>query len=345
MLFYMEIVICMIKFNNKYIVTTRTLPKNIKDKDLQLFEKELTKFIPKPKSRIVKNNFVTNYTIMQIFIPKFFIKQTFFEHPSLKKILKDTLKDILRSKKKVIKIDKASWILDNKSSVYFHFITDALSRALLIKNYTNEYPVLITPEFKDKPYLLEFLNYLNIEYIQMEENIYFIKELLITNHVAPSGNYNPEIIRELSASFTSKHTEVNNKKRRIWIDRKNERRDVINYDEFLKVIQKYNFEIIDFKKYSISQKNDILMDTECLMGVFGSGLTNMLMLPEKTKIIELRDKADSHNNAFFSLASELDLIYYYFEVEVLGHITHGDTKVNLNKFDSFLNTIFEKPVP
>ena len=332
----------MTKFNNKNIATIRRLPVNLKSKDLHLFDKELIKFIPVSKSFKVKKVYVANYTIMRVFPSRFFLKQTFFEKPSLKKILKDSLKDIIRTKKKVIKIDKASWVLDNKSQVYFHFIADALSRSLSIQNYGNEYPVLITPEFKDKPHLLEFLEYLNIEYIQMEEKFYFVKELLITNHVAPSGNYNPEIVKDISASLTKKHEITKSKKRRIWIDRKNERRDVINYDEFSKILEKFNFEIIDFKKYSLSDKNEMLMNTDCLMGVFGSGLTNMLMLPKKTKVIELRDKGDSHNNAFFSLASELNLFYYYFEVEVVGHITHGNIKIDIIKLEAFLNMIFNK---
>jgi len=174
----------------------------------------------------------------------------------------------------------------------------------------------------------------------MEKGFYFIQELLITNHVAPSGNYSPEIIKNLSTSLTSKHNIIKSKKRRIWIDRKNERRDVINYDEVTKVLEKFNFEIIDFKDYSLSEKSEMLLNTECLMGVFGSGLTNMLMLPKKTKVIELRDKGDSHNNAFFSLASELNLFYYYFEVEVIGNITHGNTKIDVIKFEAFLHTIF-----
>lgn len=328
----------MIKYNKT--PTIRTLPKNIHFKDLYLFEKELLRWIPKPNYRIVKNTLIINNTILKPFFLRLFIRSTFFESPGIKKIFKDTAKDLVRSKKKISVINKASWILDNKSPVYFHFICDTLSRSMLIENHIKNYPVLLTHDLKGKKFIYEFLDYLEIPYIQMENQYYYIKELLLTNHTAPSGNYNPHLIRKLSSRFTHPLADLDTQKRRIWIDRKNERRDIKNWDEVLEKLKQFNFEIINFKDYSIYEKKKLMADTEFLMGVFGSGLTNMIMLPKNANVIELRNRDDSHNNAFFSLASELRLPYHYFEVDIVGHITHGEVLIDICKFENFLISIF-----
>ena len=38
-----------------------------------------------------------------------------------------------------------------------------------------------------------------------------------------------------------------------------------------------------------------------LMGIFGSGLTNMIFLNKDSNVIEIRASEDRHNNAFSSL--------------------------------------------
>jgi len=327
-------------YKNK-ISTVRSLPKNLNFKDLHLFEKELVKNISISNYRFLKNIFIVKNTIFKPLPPYFYIKDTFFERPTLIKIIKDTMKNIIRSEKKISTIDKASWILDNKSTVYFHFICDSLTRAVLIDERIKDYPVLLTHDFIGNNFVYEFLDYLEIPYIQMENKYYYIKDLLITPHTAPSGNYDPKLIKKLSYKFTKNNTSLESKNKRIWIDRKNERRDVKNLEEVKKILKKFNFEIVNFKDYSVLEKINLLGKTEYLMGAFGSGLTNMLMLPSSSKLIELRKKGDSHNNAFFSLSSELDLPYYYFEVDIVGHITHGQVDIDIIKFESFLNSIFK----
>jgi len=69
MLVYIWIIICMTKFDKKYITTIRTLPVNLKPKDLQLFEEELLKIFPMPNLSKVKKVYVANYTLMRIFPP------------------------------------------------------------------------------------------------------------------------------------------------------------------------------------------------------------------------------------------------------------------------------------
>ena len=48
------------------------------------------------------------------------------------------------------------WITDNKSSVYFHWLCDALGKYQMTKDEFKNYPVLI-PEIYDIDWIKEFL--------------------------------------------------------------------------------------------------------------------------------------------------------------------------------------------
>ena len=75
----------------------------------------------------------------------------------------------------------------------------------------------------------------------------------------------------------------------------------------------FGFEIHVFEQYSLSKQVDLMRDTQCLLGMHGAGLTNMLFMPSVGSVIELRNRGDQHNNCYFSMASELNHAYYYLQ--------------------------------
>ena len=59
------------------------------------------------------------------------------------------------------------------------------------------------------------------------------------------------------------------------------------------------------------KKIKLLGKCKNLIGIFGSGLTNMIFMKKNMNVIEIRQLNDMHNNAFYSLASATGLNYYY----------------------------------
>ena len=47
------------------------------------------------------------------------------------------------------------------------------------------------------------------------------------------------------------------------------------------------------------------------IGLHGASLTNMMFMPAKGKVFELRNHNDSHNNCYYALACALELDYFY----------------------------------
>ncbi|MCB0501088.1 MAG: glycosyltransferase family 61 protein, partial [Bacteroidetes bacterium] len=106
-----------------------------------------------------------------------------------------------------------------------------------------------------------------------------------------------------------------------------------------KVLIKHGFEIIHAENYSLKEQIEIMNNTSVLMSVHGAGLTNMLFMPSGGKIIELRLAGDNHNNCYFSLASDLELDYYYLQCQP-NNITEdqhtADLKLDPKQLDHFL---------
>ena len=65
----------------------------------------------------------------------------------------------------------------------------------------------------------------------------------------------------------------------------------------------------------------------------------MLFLKPGSKVVDIRDPNDNIKNAFFSMASELDLNYYYMEREKVSHEVIIDPK----KLKNLLSSLDRSP--
>ena len=86
--------------------------------------------------------------------------------------------------------------------------------------------------------------------------------------------------------------------------------------EILKILKKFEFEVLQFENYSILDVK-ILSKTEVL-GPHGSGLANMLFMNKNSKVIDVREKEDDFRNALMSMASDLNLNYYCLNYSILN---------------------------
>ena len=297
------------------------MPVNINKQDHKLFIHEEYKKIKKSRYFIKKNlythqskikrykyfNCYSNYWRMSNFWIRHKVK--FFLDDILSFIFKD-LKD-----KEIIHIEKGSWVIDQKSWKYMHWFSDALQRIELISHKIEEYPVLLTNNYFNFHYIKSSLDILDIPYIEIDrEKTYKIKSLLITSHVAPAGNYDVNITKSLSKKFKKSISQNKSEdmKKRYWISRQNAAmRKIVNFSEIKSLIEEFNFEIINLEDYSLVNQIKMLNNSEVIAGLQGAGLTNIFFMNKNTKLLEIRDENDNHNNCYFSLSSALDINFYY----------------------------------
>ena len=296
-------------------ISKRKAPVNITESDIKLFSHEYEKKIHATSLTELKNVYVLNNTIFNLKSLQFYNKHSLV-HPIKKKQL---IKNLLLLSKKGKSIRSAVWIIDENAYGYFHWLTDCLCRLVAVQNHLKDHVIILPSHLKNIKFIEESLPYFNIkaEYYDVTLPVK-VKRLLLPSHTAPSGNYNTILVNKLREQFIGQNS--NQPAKNIYISRQNaEKRKITNEEAVITLLKQYHFEVHFFENYSFNEQVNLMKDTKCLIGLHGAGLTNMLFMSEKTNVLELRNAEDNHNNCYFSLASDLNLNYYY-------QINSGDRK-------------------
>jgi capsular polysaccharide biosynthesis protein len=177
--------------------------------------------------------------------------------------------------------------------------------------------VLLLPQkHKELEYVqasLKAFNIGEIDYIAASE-VLVCNQLTMPTQTAPSGHYNEELIRDvgnLLAGFFA-CGERESAAGRVYISRAlAPKRRILNEEEVMEVLQQFSFRIIRTEDYSFQEQVRIASGARDLISNHGTGLTNMLFMGPDTNVLELRHSTDRINNCYFTLASALNLKYFY----------------------------------
>ena len=275
---------------------------------------------------------------------KIFLKYTKMTTPSFKNRLKFFLiKQPNVNIKKIDSIlDTGSWILDEKSNRYFHWFTDSMMRLTLVKNELKDFPIIITEDLFEIDYIRKSIELLNVDFKLINRNdLIEIKNLKIASHVSNSGNYNKKAIttvrRELKNGVVKSTPE-----KRLWISRRNsDYRRIKNEDKLLPILKEFNFELVTPEEMTLEDSIRLFNSASIVGGLHGGGLTNMLFMQEDTSVIEIRRDGDVNNNCYFSLASELNIKYYYLNsISETDDYFISDCELRPESLDKLLSNYF-----
>ncbi len=328
-------------FEKEYL-SKRKKPSNLKDKDLILFQHEFQKKINNSYGFNTSNVYIKEYKLYKfqkfITLTKYTNMIEFSNRKKIKTFIKNIFTKNHKTNKSVIK--RGLWILDEKSFHYFHWFCDSLPRFIQAKNVNNKYPILLPKSIENIDYIKKSIDILEINYITYndQENIK-VKDLFVSSHSAPSGNYNNKTINSLAKSLKSnKKIEADNDYRNIWISRsKSKHRKIKNESEILPLLNRFNFKIIHPEEYTFEEQISIYKNANILGGLHGGGLTNILFMNEGTKLLEVRRENDDLNNCYYTLASELGINYYYVNSKSQGEDLYvSDTIINLSDLEKIL---------
>ena len=334
------------KITEKY-TSIRKKPINIEAVDNHLFEHEFRKKIKSTHIKLSRNVNIDNTQIKKY--KYFHSKYIYWRMNDEKKIkkLKNFLIDFQnfikkKDTRKVRIIESASWIIDVRSDQFFHWLSDALQRVELIYSKLDEYPILIPDYYLEKDYIKEILKLLKINFLTYKKSeLLLIKKLYLTSHGAESGNYNEVLLKSLKNKFEL-IPKSDIKEDKIWISRQSDnKRKISNFQEIEKIITNNGFKIVELESMPFIEQFNLISKSKVLAGIHGAGLANMLFVDKNTKILEVRDKNDSKNNCFFSLASGLQMDYFYFKASAEGNPYNSNYFVNPKEFETFLKISLE----
>ena len=314
------------------------MPLNFLKQDFCLFERAIVEKLPASYYWHLQNAFVLKDTIFINF--KFWDEYSHISSLHFKSKLKRILLLLFRKRQ----IQKGVWITDNWSSGYFHWFSDALTRLEAVRPFLSGHIVLLPENYKSCKFICQSLEILKYSYMFLNDRLpNRVSELYLPSHTARTGNFNPHIIKSLRERFLSAER-LEKPFRKIYISRKKaKRRRLLNEEQFLLTLINLNFEIHYFEDYTLQQQIKLMSECMMLVGIHGAGLTNMLFMQPGTSVIELRKEDDHHNNCFFSMASALDINYYYFKCKANNSYTQdADFEIPEQEIQKFTVTFSEK---
>lgn len=331
----------------------RRKPYNYDNKDEILFKREFIKNLPNIFPILKKNSYISpcgrllNGLSFNLF--------QFSNKLGVKGFIKLYLKFFLflTRTRKITRLDNILYVTTSNSQNFFHWFLDVLQKLEFIDQSRDQilnfkYKIII-PNGYNNSYSRKSLEAFDLNFYYQEKNEIIISEqsILLPN-IAPTGNYRKNQVLKLSRRMKNHWTKnitnnLNNK--RIYISRKNaQRRKLKNEDEIIPILKKYGFTILDFDKLNFEEQLKNILNSEILISIHGAGLTHMLWMNEKSKVLEIRARDNCNDNCYFTLASDLGHDYFYViadktDPKKSDHLS--DLTINKSYFLSQLQKILE----
>lgn len=227
---------------------------------------------------------------------------------------------------------------------YYHWMTQALPRLLLVKQTNNQF-ILLLPKNYTKSFHIESLRALDVtEWISIEtDNTYYqVRNLIYPAHDIQVGDYNEIMIRKL-ADILKTGLRSTNRRSYIFVHRESKKgRRILNEEETLNTFISHGFEIVLFEELSFDEQRQIAHGASVLAGVHGAGLTNMLYM-NSGSVFELTSEVKGEQYYFYTLSNALDHKYYYQHCEHTGGtIQEADIIVDIEVLHHNLKLILGK---
>lgn len=200
---------------------------------------------------------------------------------------------------------------------YGHWMSDAIPRLFLVRDILNIARLLL-PDNYTRPFYRESLLPFgldpdkDVEYVP--RSVCEIERVICPSHAGPTFcNVKDSVLQEIRELYQAYFGLGSlSPRRRIYVSRaKTDRRYLLNEEELLSVLRKYDFEVVHFQDHTFADQLRIAASCSILVGLTGSGLNNMMFMKAGAKVVEFKMRGDYQNLHYFGFASGLGLPYYY----------------------------------
>jgi capsular polysaccharide biosynthesis protein len=196
---------------------------------------------------------------------------------------------------------------------YYHWMTQALPRLLMVLQHCIEFKLLL-PASHSRDYHQASLRLLGVtDWTIVDDGQVFWKvhHLIYPAHDIQIGDYHDDLIHKLASRLRVSIRSSNVGISRIFVHRKSATRKITNEQEVLDVFKQNGFKIISFETLSFLQQIETAAGASVLAGVHGAGLTNMIFMKEGSSVLELTTQLNGDQYYYYTLANALKHNYYY----------------------------------
>ncbi len=202
------------------------------------------------------------------------------------------------------------------SSVYYHWLTDALPRIQILRaclqQEFDKINKFVVP--KGLPVIQESLAMLGIssqDLIFTDWKLHLQAEhLIVPSLPGNTGNTPTWVIDFLRNSFLDKKTS-NHLGKRIYVSRSKARyRKIINENEVLNCLKNFDFKPVWLEDHDFATQIAIFSDAELIVAPHGAGLTNLVWCNPSTKVLEIFSP-NYVNVCYWAMANQVGIEYFY----------------------------------
>lgn len=324
----------------------RRLPENIREEDRNIFEDPRYVFNTIPESNIyLLNDVVVTHAGVVIKNGKVVPQSLIFpEHKNIYGKFFSIKERIMKHKRCID--SRCVLIHDYWSLNSFHWIADALQRLYYVEPFIKPDDIIILPKNGlSKLHHQTLEGFANHTYTLGRMEFLKVPELIMPMHVAPSGHFNPDFIKQFRLKLLNRFKPQPSISlgKRLFLGRDNATngRRISNATEFEKLLKDYGFTKVNMDKYSFAEQISIANNAEAIISVHGAGLTNILFLDAGSSVIEIRQKGIRNSECYYSMADALDHRYFY----VLADLTEpkkeifSDILVNIDELRAVLQKL------
>lgn len=297
-------------------LSRRKLPANFIEADSCLFEHEIERMIPATNLLKLSGIEVNPYGILfrgNEVLPESFPSPRHLDTWVNPKLKWGFLRRLHSLTYKRLEQDVV-WFTDIWSAGYFHWVTDALPRLFVSRGVIDNATILLPGAYEEMEYVRSSLRPFAVRDIKFVREKFICKNFILPTHTAPTGNHNELVIRALRSLYTDFYQDTRGAAvgDKIYVSRSQaNRRRIVNEEEVINALEDCGFETVRFEDCSFEQQVKIALGARYLISNHGAGLTNMLFMKPGSNVLELRRRGDAHNNCYFTLASALDVKYFY----------------------------------
>lgn len=280
--------------------------------------------------------------------------ETTYNKLDLKKEIKSFFRNIIKTR--AILESNIFILTDIWSTGPYHFYIDILSKIVELRDNfersINEIKVLVFDDTFTNRVIISLFEDLGLGGVKIltlqrgEQYILLGRNYFVTKpHVI--GTNNPRVIPKV---YDLIHTNLQKYKKThddtlykgVYYYRTGRFRKIVNDQEIIRKLRSMGFYCTNFEELSYIEAFRIMQQTTLFVGIHGGGLTNMLFLPNNSKVIEIKnDNPNPNSHCYWHLARSLKFEYVMFVADTVGEsrIVEGkgcDLKVNWLDLESII---------
>lgn len=300
-------------------------PKFVREDEIELFAPFQSFKVEKLKIKKLKNALVTSSGLC--ITKKGLVKECHHGYPhKYDEILQEAYKYYNDAKDDSSKLiegngDETYLLIHHPWFMYYHWVCESLFRLWVVKDITNDLVLLLPERYKAHDFVMQSLSPFNFKGIRFipEGSSILVRQLIMPQIKPFMEGYDRAILLQFN-KFYCNFALLNIKKSeqqcsdRIYISRKKAlKRKVVNEDQLIPLLRRYNFQIVQNENLTFWEQVAIFSKTAYLISIHGSGLTNMIFMPEGGFVLELHKRNtnnyDWHSRIFWYLATASGLDY------------------------------------